>query len=891
MNKFFKGAICAGLCLTMLAAAGCKKPKLDNETRQLQLATGALDGNFNPFFYTSQNDGNMVAMTQISMLTVNEDGNLVCGDDWPTVVKSFTKTYYDSKAAGQGNVIPEGVSEGRTEYEFVIKNGIKFSDGQPLTIKDVLFNMYVYLDPAYTGSSTMYSTDIQGLKAYRTQVPAADASTDVEKNFLSDAQGRIETLIYWSLDNALSNETVPSDPKLKKDYDTVVKLFREEAESDWTSVYTGWEESYKDTHRFTAGWQAYLFNEGIVKLQTVDNPVTGGQDNPKDENEKYYTTLDNDYETGDTPKAQGHIDAIAQATTQAKINEFLAREGNSGLSAEYAKEQLEKEYCVDVVVQAYTVKSRIYEIVSAWATAETALEAFAGEARADYFKDIRDKNQGELLVKTISGVTTAKTTISGVEYDTLKIVVNGVDPKAIYNFSFTVAPMHYYSGTYKGVDYTDAEHANGVDEFGVDAGNKDFYDTVLRDVDKNGLPKGAGAYKATSNSGSSNPSRGQFFYDNIVYFARNDYFETVGANIQNAKIKLVNYKVMGTDKILTALQKGEIDYGNPDATSDNQKLISLQKSLTSVSYATGGYGYVGINPKFVPEYKVRQAIMKAMDTNTTVAYFGTSLADTIYRPMSTTSWAYPKDADGNLMSGVKNADKYEYPSIAYTTDNNEIRQLVEDAGYVLENGKYVKRNNSAPNMKHAALGTKLKFTFTIAGETTKHPAWKMFTDARDTLNKIGFDITVSTDIQALKKMTTGNLAVWAAAWSSAVDPDMYQVYHMDSRATNVLNWNYRNILNDTSAWSYEYSKIYTLSGLIDDARRIDATDVNAARDARSAIYADCLDLVMDLAVELPTYQRKDLCVYNNTVIKSSSLVKKPSYNMGLFDKIWEIEYV
>ncbi|MDE6000807.1 MAG: hypothetical protein K2G96_00575, partial [Clostridia bacterium] len=123
MNKFFKGLICAGLCCTMLSAAGCKKTSLDSEKRQLVLATGALDGNFNPFFFTSQNDGNMLSMTQISMLTVNENGELVCGDDWPTVVQSYTKTYYDAKTGGE--VVQEGTVNGRTEYEFVIKNGIK----------------------------------------------------------------------------------------------------------------------------------------------------------------------------------------------------------------------------------------------------------------------------------------------------------------------------------------------------------------------------------------------------------------------------------------------------------------------------------------------------------------------------------------------------------------------------------------------------------------------------------------------------------------------------------------------------------------------------------------------------------------------------------------------
>ncbi|MDE7305888.1 MAG: hypothetical protein K2N33_00700, partial [Clostridia bacterium] len=633
MNKFFKGLICAGLCCTMLSAAGCKKTSLDSEKRQLVLATGALDGNFNPFFFTSQNDGNMLSMTQISMLTVNENGELVCGDDWPTVVQSYTKTYYDAKTGGE--VVQEGTVNGRTEYEFVIKNGIKFSDGTDLTIKDVLFNMYVYLDPAYTGSSTMYSTDIQGLKAYRTQNPeiADDQDSTLEKGFRSTAQRRINNLIDWSEDVGI-DETVPSDTTLKADYDKVVKLFREEAESDWVSISTSWYENYKDTHRFTEAWQAYLFNEGIVKVQEKTNPENGAVVQLKDENGKYYTTLDNDMTSG-TPTEPVHANltrGIAEETTDAKIQEYKNKysEENDGetCSTEYAIEQLQKDFCVDTVVKAYTIKTQIANVLRYWATANNVLEDITGEVRSKYFDDIKKDHAGSLLVKTISGITTS--TKNG--NDVLKIVINGIDPKAIYNFSFPVAPMHYYSGVYNGVDYRDDVRCNGVDTFGVDMGNKDFYDQVLRATGKNGLPVGAGAYKATNSRGSESVSRSGFFSNNVCYFMRNDYFETVAANISNAKIKFINYKVMADDKIMEALGKGEIDFGTPNATYTNLNTVTNNKTLAEEHYATGGYGYVGVNPKFVPEYPVRQAIMKAMDTSKTVGYFGTSLADTIYRP-------------------------------------------------------------------------------------------------------------------------------------------------------------------------------------------------------------------------------------------------------------------
>ena len=183
------------------------------------------------------------------------------------------------------------------------------------------------------------------------------------------------------------------------------------------------------------------------------------------------------------------------------------------------------------------------------------------------------------------------------------------------------------------------------------------------------------------------------------------------------------------------------------------------------------------------------------------------------------------------------------------------------------------------------MGSTLKLSFTIAGETTEHPAYRMFCNTRDRLNQLGFDINVKTSVTALQQLATGNLAVWAAAWSSAIDPDPYQVYHKDSRATSVLNWNYRNILNNESEWTYEAPIINDLSELIESGRQTNL------ENERTAIYHDCLDMIMSLYIEFPLYQRRDLCVYNTEVIDANSLVKEPSFTIGLFDKLWEIDYV
>ena len=129
------------------------------------------------------------------------------------------------------------------------------------------------------------------------------------------------------------------------------------------------------------------------------------------------------------------------------------------------------------------------------------------------------------------------------------------------------------------------------------------------------------------------------------------------------------------------------------------------------------------------------------------------------------------------------------------------------------------------------------------------------------MNGYGFDITVSKDANALSKLSSGALTVWAAAWGSTIDPDMYQVYHMDSKATSVLNWGYKQILNDTTGkYDFEKNLVSELSEIIDRARETEN------QNDRKGDYKIALDMVMELAVELPTYQRSDLFAYNQNKI-------------------------
>ena len=57
--------------------------------------------------------------------------------------------------------------DGSVYYDVTIRDDLTFSDGTPITIDDVIFSMYVYCDPTYDGSATLYSQPILGVDEYR----------------------------------------------------------------------------------------------------------------------------------------------------------------------------------------------------------------------------------------------------------------------------------------------------------------------------------------------------------------------------------------------------------------------------------------------------------------------------------------------------------------------------------------------------------------------------------------------------------------------------------------------------------------------------------------------------------------------------------------------------
>ena len=813
---------------------------IDNENTRLVLSTSELDGVFNPFYYSSGPDGSVIGMTQIGMLSSDKYGKVAFGKDEACVVLDYEAV---------PNVDPVSGETVTTTYRFVLKNNLKFSNGSPLTIKDVLFNLYVYLDPAYYGSSTIYSTDIVGLKEYRTQSANEKEQEGFAEQFNELASARVARLLEClkavydkhSGSSVTSSSVMISDltqimndyTEFDEAYATVVsdyalaeKYFRDELETDY-SYAKGTAEDIVFTDKnnnkvtLTTDTEAFFYNEGFITW-----------------NEKEYCFK---YSLGEQSK------------------------------------NMTEEQAINAIFNYY-FPAKVNEVITLWKTAEDLLTYFSLLEQQKWFEQIKPDDKvsnisgivslghntdtKSVTIKNTNGVTTCYNVATEYnadgsvknanEYEVLEITINKVDPKAIWNFGFSVAPMYYYS---------DAKHIAEFDykkNFGVEFGSIEFMDNVIKNPDKIGVPVGAGPYKATTREGdSSKVEKGTFLADNVVHFERNEHF------LFDVKIKYINYQVVSTNLMLEALYSGDVHFVEPACKQENITDIKnkADEGFASTAVMTNGYGYIGINAEKVPSLAVRQAIMHAINTDYAVQYyFGYS--HPITRPMTKASWAYPDEAD----------EKGQYYAFDETGDICE--KLVYDAGY--------RKNTKGIYQKGDDV---LSYVFTIAGDSTDHPAYTSLKRAAEILNEHGFDIEVKTDINALRKLNNGDLTVWAAAWGAGVDPDMYQVYHIDSTAGSTANWGYRAIRkNNGGKYDTELEIVKELSEIIDLARE------TLDEKKREQYYAQALDLVMELAVELPTYQRSDLFAYNTNIIDETTLTPASEltpYN-GPMNRIWEV---
>ena len=123
-----------------------------------------LEAKFSPFFAASADDVNISDMTQAYLMIVDRVGNPVLQG-----IQGETRSYngVDYTYNSASDIVVTENEDGTVYYDITMRDDIVFSDGKPANIDDVIFTLYVYADPTYDGSTTLYSLPIEGMEDYR----------------------------------------------------------------------------------------------------------------------------------------------------------------------------------------------------------------------------------------------------------------------------------------------------------------------------------------------------------------------------------------------------------------------------------------------------------------------------------------------------------------------------------------------------------------------------------------------------------------------------------------------------------------------------------------------------------------------------------------------------
>lgn len=153
----------------------------------LRVGCGHFEKKFNPFMATAEADKQAVELTQVMLLDSDRTGRIVEQgiDGEQRNYNGQEETYF-----GIADVkVRYKRKAGYTVYRITLRDDLLFSDGEPITIDDVIFTLYAFCDKDYTGPSLLNESPIQGLKNY--QKKKADTISGIRR--LNDYELRIYT--------------------------------------------------------------------------------------------------------------------------------------------------------------------------------------------------------------------------------------------------------------------------------------------------------------------------------------------------------------------------------------------------------------------------------------------------------------------------------------------------------------------------------------------------------------------------------------------------------------------------------------------------------------------------------------------------------------------------
>lgn len=772
-----------------------------NNPTPLVVASEPFSKKFSSFYSETVYDGTVVDMCTLYLMVLDRLGSPIYHG-----IQGETHTYNgtDYLYTGPADIDAKyDVQSGQSIYTATLRKDLKFSDGTPVTARDILFYYYVCLDPSFVGRTTLTSIDIVGLQNWRTQT--------------SDA-------VYEKYNDKVE--------KIKRDGRANGYMANEDYSEEMYNDYWNWiDEKWADT---VAGIVEFCNNN----YADDDHAADLG-----------FATYD------EIAANEGLRIAFAMVQWQ------FAKVDNGVLADKAGLFSWDLTTTVPTMEDFIAVTKQLYN--------NDPVDFFNVEQTGEESISITDYARNELISKygpldeemAGQGITS----IEGIEMlddYSVRITVNGYSAPAIYSIlGIPIVPMHYYGDATK----WDPEHG----KYGFDEGDLEHIKAMTE------KPMGAGPYIFES------------FQDKVVTFKANPYYYK-----GQPKIPVVLFKETNSTDIATACILGEIDAGPMPA--DRKRFEEVQAAngngelngdtITTVLVDVNGYGYIGLNAATInvggdPGSDASKALRKGFATILSVyrdvcydSWYG-SAASVIQYPISNSSWAAPQASDYDYKqafstdpegNNIYNANMT--PDEKYAAAKTAALAWFKAAGCTVENGKVV----AVPE------GVNKSYTCIIAGYGSgDHPSYNLLVMAKDALAELGFELIIDDPADPNKLwnvLNSGTAEMWCAAWNEDVDPDMYFTRHS------------RNIIGRGGTDQNKYSiDDPQLDQLIMDARISDDFAF------RKATYKQCLDIIVDWAVEMPAYQRKDCTILSTKRINLNTVTPDITTYWGWMNDIQDLE--
>lgn len=304
------------------------------------------------------------------------------------------------------------------------------------------------------------------------------------------------------------------------------------------------------------------------------------------------------------------------------------------------------------------------------------------------------------------------------------------------------------------------------------------------------------------------------------------------------KLGRIKVQFVPASDLITSLANNTIDVAEITGTKENLKELNdlgLDYTLTD----NNGYGYAGMNAKNLSK-NVRKGLFTLMNREPSVRGYYADIAKVIERPMTTVLAEYPQDAP-----------------VYYPYNPAKALEYFKAAGYSQVNGKLVNEK-----------GEQLVVSAYIGGSGQgDHPGYAMLTQAANDLAAMGGELQIQ-DVQfsvLQAAMNDGTADIYVLAWGASNSADKTTIY----RSNGGQN---RSGVNNPEL-----------------DRLIDLIKVTPDLTKRSALVAQMLDVVMDEAVELPLYQRKNILGYNGSIIDMRTIPSNTSAFYNYLDEIYLVD--